>query len=423
ETTGISPVIDFPGASIGIPVTLRTQDNFSTTVSLPNETSVNNNAVMRFIGTRWMTVTGGSNKGLTFSLPGLAVNNNINVISITPIDTNSTELNITNCRIIGNSTPTTINTRYGIYVGLASAVGNVAQRNTTNIRLVGNNVEAVRTGIAFLSPNSLASPSSGHLIKSNLIGGNIAPGGPTNTTYIGGIANQYGIHIRALHSSIIDSNVIKNCIPTANLSNGFSGIYLEEPAGLVSGSVEISRNSIYNLITSSGNNTIGIRTFLQPPPTPPTTLPVRVINIVNNFIGRIIGNGATTNFSNLNPAGIMVEGAAAMTDCGVKLAHNTVNLTGTALANNGSSSACLYLNGNIRGGIESVNNLFVNRMNRTSGTGNRYVVLIGHNATPFTTANTLPFNSNNNNYYAFGAGNSFIGGATNGTINYANIND
>ncbi len=423
ETATIPAVIDFPGASVGTPVILRTQDNFSTVVSAQNTQVINNFAVFRMMGARHMTVSGGANNGLTFALPINATNLISRVVAITPIDTNTSNVTIRNCNLIGNSSTTTINTSYGIYIGNAlTTPGLLPTTNNNAISLIGNKVMAVRTGIAFLAPNAATLVSSDHVIKSNIIGGEIPTGTTLPTTYIGGAANQAGILVRGLRNTYIDSNVIRNCIPTANVSNGFMGIFLEEPAGTTLGSVEVSRNLIFNLVTTSGSFCTGIRVSLQGIE-PAAPLPPRSVYIVNNFIGRILGNGIGSNFSNQNPSGIMVEAAAALANCGVAMAHNTVNLSGTGLGVANSSSAAVFLNGNVRGGVELVNNLLVNRMNRTSATGNRYAVLLGHTATPFTTAAVLPFNINSNNYYVFGVGGNFIGGSTNGTINHASINN
>jgi hypothetical protein len=176
------------------------------------------------------------------------------------------------------------------------------------------------------------------------------------------------------------------------------------------------------LVTTTGTFCTGIRVGLQGV-VPAAPLPARSILLVNNFIGKILGNGVTSNFSNQNPSGIMVEATAALNNVGVAIAHNTVHLSGTGLGATNSSSAAVFLNGNVRGGLELVNNLLVNRMNRTSATGNRYAVLLGSPTTPFTTAAVLPFNINSNNYFVFGVGGNFIGGANNGTTNYASINN
>ncbi len=423
ETTSIPALIDFPGASVGTPVTLRTADNYSTTVSIPNAQVINNSAVFRIIGGRHFSITGGANNGLTFALPVLATNAVSRVIGITPIDTNSSNITIRNCNLIGNSTTTGVNTSYGVYVGNAITAPNLApQNNNSFIQLIGNRIMAVRTGIAVLMTNTGTISASDHLIKSNIIGGEIPVGGALPTTFIGGSVNQAGILVRGLRNSIIDSNVIRNCIPTTTVSNGFMGIFLEEPAGTTLGSVEVSRNLIYNLVTTTGTFCTGIRVGLQGV-VPAAPLPARSILLVNNFIGKILGNGTTSNFSNQNPAGIMIEAGGALNNAGVAIAHNTVHLSGTGLGATNSSSSAVFLNGNVRGGIELVNNLLVNRMNRTSPTGNRYAVLMGSTTTPFTTAAVLPFNINSNNYYVFGVGNNFIGGANNGTVNYANINN
>jgi hypothetical protein len=416
ETGHLPALIDYPGSNLGRPVIFKTQDNFSTTISVPNQSSMNNLSVLRFMGARWVSFNGGNNRGITFSMPALATNFNTRIISITPVDTASNNISIINCRLIGNSTTATVNTGMGIYVGNPNTTGlplTALKTGISNINLVGNTIEAVRSGIEFHANGA----SLFNLIKSNIIGGNIPVGTAQNTTFIGGNANSVGIRVKGITNSVIDSNVVRNCIPTAALSNGFMGIVLEETGVPVFSDIEVARNFTYNLVTLTGTYTTGLRIFLN------NTAGPRGIRLINNFVGRVIGNGTGLNFSNLNPAGIILDAAVANTNAGIALAHNTVFLNGVGLGNNNSGSAALFVSATIQGGVEICNNIFGNKLSRTSATGNRYAVLVGAPATPFTTNAILPFAANNNNYFATGNGNNFVGANNNGSINRININD
>lgn len=416
ETVHIPALIDYPNSNLGRPVIFRTAANFSTTVSVPNIAAMNNLSIIRFMGANWVRFDGGNNKGLTFAMPSNAINVNTRIISFTPVDTAGNNITIRNCKLIGNSNTAAPNTGMGIYAGNFNIFGTPAvalKPGLNNITLIGNEISAVRSGIVFFG----ATPSTNAVFRSNIIGGNVAAGGTENTTFIGGATNQAGILLRGMTASELDSNVVRNCVSTTAASNGFFGIFLDETGSTPFSGISVTRNFVYNLVTLNGTNCVGIRINLS------ATAGSRGISLINNFVGRILGNGTGLNFSNLNPAGISIDAAGVISNVGIAIGHNTINLSGTGLGASGSGSSALFLGANIQGGVEIDNNIFGNRINRSVGTGNRYAVLIGYNATPFTAATVLPFPSNNNNYFATGNGNNFVAGTTNGTINRANIND
>ncbi|OYU97147.1 MAG: hypothetical protein CFE21_02315 [Bacteroidetes bacterium B1(2017)] len=417
ETVHLPAIIDYPFASLTSPVIFRTQTSLTANITVPNNAAMNNLSVLRFMGGRNITFDGGNNKGLVFSLPSNATSVNTRVIGITPVDTASSDITIKNCRIIGNSNSTAPNTLMGIYIGHYNLTGAplVATKGfINNISLISNVISGVRSGIVFFTPTA----SSNFMAKSNIIGGTIAPGGTENTTFLGGQAGMAGIWVRGITASTIDSNVVRNCVPTAAASNGFFGIFLDEPGASNFASLTVSRNFVYNLVTLSGTYTAGIRMNIAGGGA------ARGIMVVNNFVGRIIGNGTGQNFNTLNPAGISIDAAGVQSSIGIALAHNTVHLSGTGLGVSGSGCAALFVGANVQGGLESDNNIFGNRLSRSAGTGNRYAVLVGHTATPFTVPVTqLPAPSNNNNYFATGNGNNFVGANTNGSVNRLTIND
>jgi hypothetical protein len=323
---------------------------------VPNLAGMNNLSVLRFVGARNVSFDGGNNKGLTFSMPLLSTNVNSRIVSITPVDTASTDITIRNCKLIGNSNTAAPNTSIGLYVGnittLTGAPIVSVKGGISNINIIGNEISSVRTGIAYFSLIN----SSNVKIKSNIIGGNIAPGGAANTTFIGGATAQAGIWLKGISSSYIDSNVVRNCVPTAAASNGFFVIYMDEAGGSDFGGVELTRNFVYNLATISGTYCAGIRLNIK------AGGAARGIKLYNNFIGSVLGNGAAgANFSNINPAGISIDAQGVQANIGIALAHNTVNLTGNGMGASGCSSSALFLGANIQGGIEIIGGAYSDR--------------------------------------------------------------
>jgi len=417
ETGWVPAIIDYPNSNLGTPVLFKTQTGFPVTITVANTLNMNNSALLRMNGCKWVTFNGGNNKEISFVLPALATNLNARVISITPFEVPTVECGIWNCNIVGNSTTSAINTFAGVYIGApitGSTFATALVPGINSIKIVGNNISAVRNGVYF---RGMGASILGE-IKRNIIGGTVAPGGTLPTTFIGGAFDQAGIFIKGFSASIIDSNVVRNCIPTSNVSQGFRGIDMDETASPYMENITISRNFLYNLVTTSGTYCVGLRVYLAAPDT------IRGIVIQNNFIGRILGNGSGINFTPNTPIGISLDASALMTKSGISIFHNTVNLTGVGLANTNSSSAALFVNSNYRGGVAAVNNIFGNAIVRSAGTGNRYAVLVGYNLNPFSTTGTISNDPiNNNNYFAVGAGNNYIGGYNSGSINQANIID
>ena len=418
ETSDLPAIIDYPNANLGTPVIIRPAANFTTTIMPPNQANFSNYALLRIEGARWLTVDGGTNRRLTFALPANATTTNARVISVSAHDAASNDVTIKNCKIWGNSTNSLVNTSVGIYLG--NPVTATVPLATTlpgydKISFIGNEIGAVRTGIYAGGLNNALN----FVIQGNIIGGNIAPGGTQNTTYIGGATNQAGIFVKALKDALIDSNIIRNCLPATNISNGFRGIDIDETSGTNFSNVTVSRNQIYNLVTTTGTYCTGIRIFL----TATDTINTRGFIIQNNFIGKIIGAGVASAFSNVqNPSGIVLEAAGIHPRPGINILHNTVHLSGTGMSNANSGCAALYMNANIRGGVSLVNNILINRLNMTAASGRRYAVLAAHTASPFNNQNNgLPFAINNNNYFVGGNNSNFIGGVS--AITRANIND
>lgn len=426
--TGILPaVVFYPGAALARPVVVGIEPGYNDTLTMPAVPTYNQQTVLRVLGSRHFRVNGSGTAGqrnLTIALPSNATNNSARVVAVTPTDTLPvSSIWIENSNIIGQSTPTAINTFVGIYSGnynsgtLTNSSPLVGFNDEINIR--GNFIQAVRNGIFIRGANIGGRQNRNWNINRNIIGGTIAPGGSQPTTFIGGNTaaptDQAGIMLKGVAMSTIDSNVIRNCFNTGTASNQFAGIRLEafSEQGLDSALV-ISRNQIYNL-TTAGTTVFGIRINLL-------NQNLRAIRLVNNAISAIRSTGQSVNMSVNNPAGISMDvlgGAAA--NFGVSMQFNTINLSGNTLTG-ASSSSCVYIGANITGGIDMRSNLFSNNLGRVTGTGNAYILNIVSNTNPFAgTANGV----SSFNAYSIGAPNStrFVGASNNGIIPYPGLTE
>lgn len=442
ETGYVPAIIDYPGSVVGLNVKFTTTNTFNAVVSPPNRVNPSNSAILRLIGCQYVSFDGGINRNITFMYPALATTINSRVVAISPVDTATRDVSILNCRIIGNSNTTQPFTHIGIYVGNPIAPTNaaVALKNGINkINLSGNWIEAVRNGIRFMANAS----SDLCTIKSNIIGGTIAPGGALPTTYIGGSGNavdQAGIFIKGMTNSFIDSNIVRNCVPNLTYSNGFRGIELDEIGGTgyisLTRNVSVTRNFIYNLVTNVGSvtNTTGTVTGLRINFAVMDTF--RDLIVANNFIGGIIANGTNSAVGGspnyplsgivLDAIGTNIGASTAYIPRALVLLHNTINMSGTNTAMIGTSGVnALYSTVGIRKGVSSINNIFgitMNAMNTAGGAIAKYPVNVGFPLSIFS-YNT-PFqsdSSNNNNYFATGSGTNYIGVNNNGTVPRTNI--
>lgn len=408
ETTWIPAMTDYPGSDPLYRVTIRPAVGVVDTIWAPNAANATNSSVFRLMGARNVTIDGLTSndkdvRNLTFMFRNLSNNANSRVISITPSDTSCQNIVISNVNILGNTTNTAINTFAGIYYGFPFLSSVNPNQNDTlrsvansNITITGNLIQGVRNGIhvrgsganpaaavpAFepTAPGVITNRITNLLISKNTIGGTIAPGGTEPTTFIGGAASQAGIYVNGVENAVIDSNIIRNCLPTTSISNGFRGIDVNELPGVVSYpnfGVTVSKNFIYNLRTTNGQSCIGIRAQLA------AASGARGYLFTNNHISNILSIGASAPISVNNPTGILIDATIANTATNVvTLVNNTINMSGNNILSSNSGITALYLGNNIRGGISSVNNIFGVTANRST-TGNMYAVTVLSATSPF----------------------------------------
>lgn len=410
---GYIPVMgDYQGALFATPVVVSVDPGVSVnlTLPLPTVTPVPNFAsVLRFAGTNYVTIDGTSSRSISMSIPSADSSTIAKVVTISTFDATSPKgLTIQNCVLTGSSIPSKIYTAAGIYVGKlitinpSTAFEQQTDEKIGNLTFYNNVIQGVRSGIRILvSGNSTGTASASNIIRSNIIGGNIAPGGTANTTYLGSIADQAGIYVKGMSSTVVDSNIIRNCVSTTNISSGFRGIDIDE-ATLMSANLTVSRNMIYNLNTTTGTYCAGIRMYLG------TTTTARSLSIENNFISNI-GGAPTVAYGVANPVGILIDAATSQSNVSLSVYHNTVNLNLPVPGAAPGGTSCIYIGTNLKtsatGGMSMVNNLFVNTGNRLASATTTYKTCVVTNGAPFVA-------SDKNDYY--------IGGIGGGTLYYQN---
>lgn len=426
ETTFIPQIIDFLGCDVTRPVVIRPSSGNSYTVSAPSFATINNQfALLNIIGSKYITIDGQSTTGqrnLTFRLPSTMTNNSIKVIAISSADsTPVTNITIRNCNIMGALATNGINTAAGIYHGHFNPTATFQSALigfNNNMTLTNNHIGGVRTGIYLRGANILAGQNRNALINRNVIGGSEGRGSGLPFTTIGGAADQAGIYLKAIANSVVDSNIIRNTDDTLATSTGFRGIDMEGAGetNAVDSNLVISRNTIYNLATTTGTYCTGIRLNLG------TTTGSRRIRIVNNAIAKIRGFGAAASASATNPSGILIDGTSA--DLGLEIYNNTVQMNGTSLsALSGNWSYCVFLGANITGAVKMQGNLLMNRLGRTAITaGNCYALYTATAAS--STVGPFRLNAggfiNSNSYGADGVNttNNFVVGTSSANYLY-----
>lgn len=388
ETSFIPPLLFFPGASANCNVLLRPAAASSFTITTPpGITTVHNNfAVLNMVGARHFAVDGASVTGqrnLTFSIATALNNTTAKVISIGSADTfATTNISIRNCVLIGASNATSIFTSAAIYQGHynpgSSAFSSALVGGNSNLVFTNNYIQAVRTGIYIRGANIFNAHNRTITISRNLIGGDIRAGQGIPTTYVGGTSNQAGIYLKGVANVFVDSNIVRNS-DTIAANTGFRGIELDAAGELTSvdSSVNITRNTIYNL-TTAGAFCQGIRVTLG-------NLNSRRITMINNSIAKIRGVGTSQAASLSNPAGILVESStSSVGDINMDILNNTIQLSGTTMTGSNSSYG-IYIGNFVNGGLRIQGNLISNKLGRTSATaGFAYALFFAGNYRPVT---------------------------------------
>lgn len=410
---GTNPVIASTGAT--------TRSQFSGAAS-----------VLRFQGARYVTIDGSSdgvNKNLTIRLPQTPANTSFvsnaltRIIDVMGWAQPATNIEIMNCNIIGYSTPNSISTFAGIYQGgvlFTSAnpvpANPIRERNNNN-RYVGNYITGVKYGIHLKGNNAAAGAYDlGTIVRGNIIGGNSYNVVGVPTDYFGGVNNAAGILAHSQANLLIDSNVIRNNIPTFNLNSGIEISTGNAPFSNTDSAVTITRNTITG-ITSSNPAAYGINVNLR-------WDGKKSINIFNNMISGIASIGATPAGAGFlsNPYAILLNGSQvspSVSEIDVNVMNNSINLGQATTLGASGISACIAVGASTFGDIILTNNILQNRLSRSIAGGNIYALAVAANTNPFK------YTDYNNYYVAGTVSNNQIAGinlsAT--VVNYSSLSN
>ncbi len=439
--TLITPLMTYPRMSQNRRIVIRPSVGVSPVISSTGQTTRSQfsayTSVIRFQGASWVTIEGSRNGGatrdITIRLPQNPTNisfvNNVNtrIIDVMGWAVPCQGIIIRNCNILGYSTTNSITTYAGIYQGgvdftSATPVSiNPIRFGNNDNQYWGNLIGAVRWGIFLRGNNNIAGGYDRRtVVRGNQIGGDVLNAtNPTN--YFGGANNVSGVLLISQAQAVIDNNTIKN-----NLQgfSGNSGIEISSPNIPTppqqfnsDSAITVTRNYIYN-IRSTSTSAYGINVNLRWDGR-------KSINVFNNMISGISATGAApagAGFIN-NPIGILLNGSTpptplvTETDIDLNIWNNSINLGPASTMNNGYS-ACLAVGAQTAGSIRVQNNLFQNRLGRTTNTGTNYALAIAATADPFLI-------TENNNYFVSAVnGVNAIGGSgiASTTTNYLNLN-
>ena len=294
----------YPNMSSTRPVVLRPKAGLNFTIGT-SATIAGNGSLFRIFGSTDFSIDGAGTPGqrnITFQM-GASTAASAKVIDIIPAlgaaSNRIRNVSVRNCVIVGNSTPTAINTFAGIYFGGTATPSNAALGTNYNISYTNNLIMGVQNGIYHrgLPTNATAFPSqdTGVNIINNIIGDYTNPVNAANTACIGGTAaNSSGIYLQTAANSTISGNIIRNTLPLSagTVNNGFAGIRLATDGNQIAldSNIRIVKNQIYNLYTNQNSGGIfGIRISLNNTTT-------RRLLVANNSISRIASvNGGYYN--------------------------------------------------------------------------------------------------------------------------------
>lgn len=346
-----------------------------------------NSAVIRFNGARFFTIDGSNNGTSSRNLTITTTSNTatVRLVDFVPTATSSCKLNtVKNVILRGNSTTAIANTYAAIYLGSGTASPGATLTFGNDSNLFENNlIEAVRNGIFLRGTNTAGQYDLYNRVLNNTIGGTIAPGGSQPTTFFGGANTVSGIYLNSQQGAIIEGNTVRNSVPGFYYARG---IHLEAlaAAGAANRDITINANRIFNLIYSGtgGYGNHGIRLQIN-------NNTANNINITNNFIYNIAADGDNiANSFEYAVAGIQIasNAAAANTNAGVNIYHNSINLYDNGAQRLLTRAAtliavCVNMQTNIAGGVKIVNNAFKNTYPATTAATSRALIYHAQNAT------------------------------------------
>ena len=330
---------------------------------------------------------GGTDKSLTITNTSTTSPTALSLVSL-GTGLGATYNTIKNCNI---STGISTGTGYGIAIGGATPGASGADND--NVTLQNNSITVATISIYAYGT---ASVSAGGMDNLSIIGNTLN----TNTTIANlGIKVGYGLN----------STISNNTVSVQTSSGTPVGISIE--TGFISSAINGNNITCVNTTSTSGYGGRGI--------TIGTASATSTLTVSNNFISGVNGSNYSA-FSNSSSMGIGIGTIGASSTLttvagGVNIYSNSVNMYGNYSYAGACLTSALYV-GSGSSALDIQNNIFVNSMNNTNGSGtlskNYAIYSAGSNAA-FT-------NINYNDYYISGT-QGVLGYLTSDRTNIADI--
>ncbi len=428
--------------------------------------------------------TGGTNRNLTVNnttTTTVIANSCIRIATAATNVTSADNITIKNCILNGNvtsgnasgitSTTGSSNSSFGIYCGgnggatatdaptaITSVTTNTAPSGTTinNLTIDNNTINQCARAIVFNGAVATVAPGT-TTITNNLIGDQAgSPSGTPPYTTPATTVYTKGIWLNGLTTGTVTGNTIKNVLSYIGTT-----ITAIETVGAIGGAMNISNNTITNIVnnassacngiqlasatttyTLSGNIITNVRANSSScsgitSSTTATSATISLnkittvrshstggvracgitiaagnaVTIQNNFIAEVLNIGSASFSTSFNANGILLLGGINH-----KVYHNTVNLFGVSTSVGSNSINCLAISASSQTGIDVRNNIFSNTVTGGAATDAHTCIFL-----PFAASASMLLNLNNNAYYTGNiAGKSGIGFG--GTTAYAAAN-
>jgi hypothetical protein len=361
-------VIGNPVASAANTLTIRPAALMS-----PAITGSSSVALIKLNGADYVTIDGSNNgsstQNLTLTNTDAGTSSVVIWVASASVSNGATHNTIKNCIISGNTNTTTFG---GIVSSSGATIGAVAETANSNNTYLNNNISTSVYGLAVVGPSA---GEAATIIRNNKIGSAVAA---NKISFIGVfVSNQTGVSV--------DNNTIAGITSTQGSNTNVTG-------GItVRGS--IAGGNIYNNVINDVKNTAAAAWTAHGITLQASTLTSN-LNVYNNFIYDITGDGYTPNLTD-NGHGIGILGGG-----GYNIYYNSINLnTDQPTAGN---SAAIFIDNRPTGfsvagptpvNLNIRNNIFSNP--QTSASGTRYAIYSSVPASSFTSINY-------NDYYCTG---------------------
>lgn len=357
-----------PDASVVNTLTINPAAGVTATITGSNAT-----AIIKPNGADYVTIDGSNNgttsRDLTFENTNTGTSSMVLWIGSASGTNGVTNFTVKNCITKGNAPGTTF---VGIFSGSGVTAGGIAEGPTSNIVFQNNNCIKSSYGIALAGNTGI---QTGTVVTSNVIGSSTA------TDFIG----FRGIFLSNNSGATVSKNSISNIVTT---SGNPSGVYIA--ANVTNSTFD---GNVIDSIRYTGTGGFGGKGFDIN-----TSNPASNLTISNNMISRMGGDGWSSLLGDAI-VGIRIgaTGGVTTTTGGIKLYYNTVKLGGSfAGSTSGTASAAVYIS-STASAIDLRNNILMNTLDNTAvSTDKAWAINAAGTNAAFT-------NIDYNDYYVSGA--------------------